>query len=321
MSAPLRADLPIIDVGLLPDDTDALAAIDDACARWGCFLIRGHAHLSALDDACIGDLRRAMHAFFAAPAAVKQAIERTADNTWGYFDRELTKNTRDWKEIYDVGPPDGSNIPQWPTAPAGFRGAVERYYAACESLAVPLLHALCRILGMPPAHLDPDFDRHTSFLRLNHYPPCPRPAGPDDPSGDPAHTFGISHHTDSGALTILLQDGPPALQLEREGRWYRVEAPPDTLTVNIGDVVQVWSNDRYRAPLHRVLANDQQHRYSVPFFYNPAHDAHYAPLPSLCVTAPARYRPIRWGEFRARRAAGDYADIGAEVQIADYRIG
>jgi hypothetical protein len=33
---------------------------------------------------------------------------------------------------------------------------------------------------------------------------------------------------------------------------------------------------------------------------------------------PARYRAINWGEFRALRAAGDYADQGEEVQIDHY---
>ena len=73
--------------------------------------------------------------------------------------------------------------------------------------------------------------------------------------------------------------------------------------VNIGDVVQVWSNDRYRAALHRVLANTRQPRYSAPFFYCPAYDTDYAPLPSTVDTAhPPRYRAINWAEFRARRA-------------------
>ncbi len=319
MAAAPLADLATIDVSRLPDDPSAIAAIDTACQRWGCFHVRGYAEISDLDNTVISRLQSAMRGFFAADQPVKQAIERTADNAWGWFDRELTKNTRDWKEIFDVGPADGLNVPQWPALPE-FQDAVSGYYRACESLAVSLLQALSAALGMPANHLDADFAAHTSFLRLNHYPPCPRPAAHDAPSGDPKHAFAISHHTDSGALTVLLQDGPPALQLQREGRWYIVDAPPDTLTVNIGDVVQVWSNDRYTAPLHRVLANATETRFSVPFFLNPNATAHYSPLPSLCALAPPRYRAINWGEFRARRAAGDYADIGTEVQISDYRL-
>ncbi|MEO1202195.1 MAG: 2OG-Fe(II) oxygenase family protein, partial [Pseudomonadota bacterium] len=88
-----------------------------------------------------------------------------------------------------------------------------------------------------------------------------------------------------------------------------------------GDMAQVWSNDQYRAALHRVITNTDRDRYSSPYFFNPSFDTDYAPLPS-CVSAsnPARYRPINWREFRTKRADGDYADYGDEVQITDYRI-
>lgn len=43
---------------------------------------------------------------------------------------------------------------------------------------------------------------------------------------------------------------------------------------------QVWSNGLYRAPVHRVLANRERERHSVPFFYNPSYDSNIAPVPS-----------------------------------------
>jgi hypothetical protein len=58
----------------------------------------------------------------------------------------------------------------------------------------------------------------------------------------------------------------------------------------------------------------------VPFFLNPSYDTTYAPLPTTITPEyPARYRPIQWREFRTLRAAGDYADIGEEIQITHYR--
>ena len=82
------------------------------------------------------------------------------------------------------------------------------------------------------------------------------------------------------------------------------------------------SNGRYAAPLHRV-AVPRAPRHSAAFFYNPAPGAVLAPLAALVDAAggrPARYRPIRWKEFRSRRYKGDVEDAGAEVQIEDYRI-
>jgi isopenicillin N synthase-like dioxygenase len=118
---------------------------------------------------------------------------------------------------------------------------------------------------------------------------------------------------------LLLQDDQPGLEVYRDGDWYLVEPRRDALVVNIGDIVQVWSNDRYRAALHRVIANSAAARYSAPFFFCPAHATDYAPLPTtIDADHPPRYRAINWGEFRALRVAGDYADLGEEVQISHY---
>ena len=100
-----------------------------------------------------------------------------------------------------------------------------------------------------------------------------------------------------------------------------MEPRRDALVVNIGDIVQVWSNDGYRAAPHRVLTNPAHERYSIPFFLNPSYETTYEPLPSTVTPQrPAAYRRISWREFRELRAAGDYADIGEEVQIHHYRL-
>lgn len=92
------------------------------------------------------------------------------------------------------------------------------------------------------------------------------------------------------------------------------------MIINIGDIVQVWSNDLYKAPVRRVLSSDRYSRFSVPFFLNPSLLTTYAPLPSAIAGTKAHYRPIKWQEFRNQRAAGDYANYGAEIQIDNYRI-
>jgi len=315
--------VPVLDIRRLADDPTALAALDRACADWGFFQVTGHGISQELMDATLARMRE----FFALPIAEKRAVERTATNAWGFFDRELTKNTRDWKEIYDVGPavtsgPLAGNVPQWPASLPEFRATILAFQEACTRLSYRLLEALALNLGAPAASLLDAFGpRHTSFLRLNYYPPCGDPASPDAPAMPASGQLGGRHHTDAGALTILLQDDQPGLQVEREGRWYLVEPRADALVVNVGDIVQVWSNDRYRAALHRVLAKRARSRDSAPFFFNPACDATYAPLPSVCDDDdPPRYCPIRWGEFRAARAAGDYADRGEEIQIAHFRL-
>ena len=310
--------VPVIDIAEL-ESPKSLAAIDAACRDWGFFQVTGH----GIEPEVISDLSTAMRDFFDMPVEKKREILRTADNPWGYFDQELTKNTRDWKEVYDFGPPDGKLLePQWPRGLPHFEPAIRNYYVQCERLAYRLLSALSVNLRLAKADLERYFgESHTSFLRLNHYPACPTPAAPEGLDTAREGYLGVNHHTDAGVLTLLLQDDQPGLQVFRDGQWHLVMPRSDALVVNIGDIVQVWSNDRYRAALHRVVTNAQRSRFSVPFFLNPSYETDYAPLPTMIdENHPPRYRSINWREFRSQRAAGDYADYGEEVQISQYEI-
>jgi isopenicillin N synthase-like dioxygenase len=310
--------LPVIDVGDLRDAATR-RAIDAACRDWGFFQIENH----GIDARTTAQLRAQMRAFFALPLSAKHAIMRTAENPWGFYDRELTKQTRDWKQIFDYGPPDGAAIvPQLPRELPAFETAIARFYSACDALALKLVDAIAGNLGMPPGALAACFrPDHTSFLRLNYYPACPAPARPAGASAVRHGHLGVNPHTDSGALTLLLQDEQPGLEVLREDTWHLVEPRDDALVVNIGDIVQVWSNDRYTAALHRGLVSADAERFSAPFFFNPAYATEYAPLPATVdALHPPRYRPIHWGRFRAQRAAGDYADRGEYHSINHYSL-
>src|SRR6188508_1859547 len=225
--------LPVIDVSDL-HRAATQRAIDAACRDWGFFQIVGH----GVSEYTLAALRREMRAFFALQLSAKRAIARTAENPWGFYDRELTKHTRDWKQVYDFGPADGSAIaPQMPRELPRFGSAIARFYAECDALAFELVEVIAGNLGTPPGALDSCFrPEHTSFLRLNYYPPCPLPARPADPSTAggrellPAFAalppsmagaghLGVNPHTDAGALTLLLQDDQPGLEVFHDGAW------------------------------------------------------------------------------------------------------
>jgi isopenicillin N synthase-like dioxygenase len=304
--------VPVIDINELRHP-DTLAALDAACRHWGFFQVTNH----GIPQDAIDDLFEEAHAFFERPLEFKREISRTKDNPWGFFDRELTKNEIDLKQVYDFGPGDGDAIrPQWPRRMPGFRKSIHNYYRHSERLAYRLLAAISTNLGVSPGYLSRGFGRqHTSFLRVNYYPVC---AGSSSPRNG---QMGVGQHTDAGALTLLLQDDQPGLEVFGDNEWHLVEPRRDALVINIGDIVQVWSNDRYFAALHRVIASAEKSRFSVPFFLSPDYRTNYAPVPTMVTgDRPARYKEINWGEFRRRRADGDYADYGKEVQIEQYRI-
>lgn len=308
--------IPVIDISDL-ESSSTRAAIDRACADWGFFQVTGH----GMPQSVIDEMFTMARAFFAQPAADKRRLLRDADNPWGFFDKELTKNRQDWKEIYDYGPDAGDGRgPRWPVGPLRprFERAVCDCYDSSTELALRLLAVIAANLGVDAEVLARGFERgaHTSFLRLNFYPRYPVDDAPAE-----ERPFGVGQHTDAGALTILMQDEHPGLEVLRGGRWHLVRPVPGALTINIGDIVQVWSNDRYRAALHRVVVADpRRERYTMPFFLNPSYDTTYEPLPpTVTRDHPAAYRRIAWREFRRLRAAGDYADLGEEVQIHHYR--
>ena len=144
---------------------------------------------------------------------------------------------------------------------------------------------------------------------MNYYPICGVAEDPD--------TLGISPHKDAGFLTVLLQDDDcHSLQAEVDGEWIDAHPVPGALTINTGDMAQIWSNGKYKAPLHRVLADKQKVRYSAPFFYNPGYQTFVRPFVSD--KSKSKYTKCLWGYFRAVRFAGDLTDLGVEIQIDDF---
>jgi isopenicillin N synthase-like dioxygenase len=308
-----------------PELRACVDAIRAACINWGFFQCTHH----GIPDDVLEHFDHECRSFFELPLSVKRPIKRTATNSRGWFDDELTKQIRDWKECIDIGQPgkskvDGEN--QWPSASAApaFRPAMERYYHHCWVLSRALLRACAVGLGMAPNHFDEEAEPHTSYLRLNYYPVCGQKIAPDThgyDEPDPEHegSLGINKHSDAGCLTVLRQypDQPSSLQVYQDDRWHRVVPMKGALTINIGDMMQVWSNGLYKAPLHRVLADRERVRYSAPFFYNPSYQTMVTPVKSAGVP---KYHPLSWAEFRRRRFEGDFGDYSADVQISDWLI-
>ena len=322
---------PVVDIsGLVAGDPGALERVARSlaapCAEWGAFHVTGH----GVPHADLERFAEAIQEFFDLPTAAKRALRRSRDNARGWYDQELTKNRPDWKEVFDYGAErDSANadaqhsdgVNQWPAGRDALRSTLLAHYASCEQLALALLRAVCASLDVAAETLDAAFAPHSSFVRLNRYPPCPNPAPLDAPLFPEEGHIGVHHHTDAGALTVLYQDDVAGLQIEYGGQFVLIEPVAGAFAINLGDMLQVWSNDRYRSALHRVIPSADRTRFSAPFFLNPGYAAVAEPLPRLLGPGePAHYRSISWAHFRDQRSAGDYADYGSEIQIADYRI-
>ncbi|TYZ64620.1 hypothetical protein PybrP1_008256 [[Pythium] brassicae (nom. inval.)] len=313
-----------------------VSALRSAAVDWGFFYITNH----GVSPEQFAAFQRAMRAFFALSKDVKNRIRRTGDNSRGYFDGELTKNKLDWKEVFDFagrhedGPPDdkvylrmGRDQNQWLPEDVlpGFRATMRAYSDHMEHISRRLLMLFAVTLGERFDFFDQFYRRaadeggekegllNSSLLRLNYYPVAP----------DPEQTMGVYQHTDPGALTVLLQDDDvTSLQVFHRGsqQWLFVPPIKDTFVINIGDMVQVWSNDKFVAPLHRVLANGAKERFSAPFFHHPAYEAAIKPVIIADANEKPKYRSLTWRQFMTQRVAGNYVDLGEEIQISQFRI-
>jgi isopenicillin N synthase-like dioxygenase len=317
----LLTAVPLIDLapflaGAPGARTAAARAVDAACSDIGFFTVAGHGVPEALATRMLETAR----AFFDLPVAEKLAVRPPRpEQSRGYIGlgAENLAGSRgdltavDLKEFFAIGPVDvpdedyyrrpeayPSFAPNlWPARPAGFRAVWTEYYRAMERLAGRIMSLFAAALGLPEDFFHDKTDRHISGLRANHYPEqreAPRPG-----------QIRAGAHTDYGAVTILLAESVPGLQvLNRRGEWADVAASPGTFVCNIGDLMQHWTNDRWTSTMHRVVnpplePGRSTRRISIPFFHQPNYDALIECLPGCWgPDHPPRYEPVTSGRHR-----------------------
>lgn len=308
--------IPTIDLNQV--SAQDIRDLDRACQDHGFFFITGH----DLDDH-LASVLSASQAFFDALQDAKHKYMRTAENPFGYYDRELTKQKRDLKEVFDFYVPRDRSASRmtWPDEPAGFESALTSYFEHCAVTAERCLALIAQALGLESDAFAEHFEQGASNVaRLNYYPSSDPLNAAQKSSAAPLGNMALHHHTDQGVITLLHQDNVGGLQAHStEDGWIDVPPKPGALVVNIGDMVQVWSNGRYRAALHRVTPIAQgRSRLSVPFFCQPHMKATMSPHPALGTPI---YKTFPWREFIEGRISDNYADQGDEdIQIDKYLI-
>ncbi|WOJ93651.1 2OG-Fe(II) oxygenase family protein [Congregibacter variabilis] len=179
---------------------------------------------------------------------------------------------------------------RWPTVE--FRQSVSAFYQDALSAAQRLQRLLALALDVPTDYFVNLHGGENITLRLLHYPAV------TSDTIDPQQ-MGAGAHTDYGMLTLLFQDAVGGLQVQSEsGTWHDVPPRPDAIVINSGDLLERWSNGRYRSTCHRVLPRQQStERYSIALFVDPDSDTLVEALPS-CVEAGAAalHLPITAGE-------------------------
>ena len=289
--------------------------VDAICRTTGFLAISDH----GVPDAVIGEAWRKATAFFDQPTEVKQAAKAPYPGyPYGYLgpNSEALAASRgvetppDLKESFNGGPldvPPGMIDKEalafcyaptiWPAAPAGFREAWEAYYRAMEDLAARIMRLFAAALTLPEDYFDAMIDHPVSALRALNYPAQTTPPKPGQ--------MRAGEHSDYGSLTILLpQEGSRGLQIQRaDGSWVDVPPIPGAFIINIGDLMQRWTNDKWVSTVHRVVnpANPEEamaRRQSFAFFHQPNWFAEIKCL-DVCLELgeAAKYEPVLSGPY------------------------
>src|SRR5882724_5066928 len=300
------SEIPVIDVAPLIDGAgDAaertVAALGKACADIGFVYVRNH----GVPRDLVARMAAQAKLFFARPMDAKMRIVLD-QRMRGYLPlnyRSYEGETRagtSHQEGFWIGherpltaanPLQGPN--QWPAGQPALKTVMQDYFVAVERLSRVLQRGFALALGLAPDFFTPLFAEPNSRLKLNHYPPQDAPEADND--------IGVVPHADSGGFTILWQDDNGGLEVQSKGgEW--VGAPPidDTFVINLGNVMQIWTNGRFSSTPHRVINRGGRDRYSVPLFVNPDSGARIAPLigPPTPDFAPFRYGDYQRDEWR-----------------------
>ena len=250
-----------------------------AAREIGFFYLKNH----GIDKTLLSDVQNASRQFFALPEEEKLAVAMINSSHFRGYNRaasEITRGQPDWREQFDLGAeraklPIDDNTPawarlqgpnQWPEALPELRPLLLRWQREMTAMSLRLLRAFALALKLPEEAFDPLYgEKPNEHIKLIRYPGRPEGEG----------NQGVGAHKDSGFLSFLLQDEQRGLQVEVEkDQWVEALPVPDTLVVNIGELLELATNGYLRATVHRVVSPPAAgERLSLAFFLGAQLDA------------------------------------------------
>jgi isopenicillin N synthase-like dioxygenase len=282
-------------------------AIGTAYQNVGFVAIQNH----GIDLDLVKNFYEAVKDFFHLPLSIKEKYEipgLAGQRGYTSFGKEHAKHSKagDLKEFWQIGQyvdkgdalhdayPDNVYITEIPA----FNELGKRLYKNFEKSGAAILSSLALFLGLPEDFFDDKIYKGNSILRAIYYPPI---------TEEPASAIRAEQHEDINLITLLVGASADGLEvLRNDGVWVPVKTAPDEIVVNVGDMLQRFTNDVLKSTTHRVVNPPRElwhtFRLSIPFFLHPVSSMDLTCLES-CITDenPLHYGPITAGEYLDER--------------------
>ncbi|GLJ26834.1 hypothetical protein SUGI_0524210 [Cryptomeria japonica] len=294
LSVPPALNVPLIDMAkiLSPHHSTKqpeMIRLAQACKEWGFFQVLNH----GIDRGQLEVIKKVAREFFKLPFEEKDKYAMIPGTVQGYGHGFIfsDEQTLDWCDMMALGtmPMSIRKENLWPSKPLLFSDTVQAYSMEVSRLCWTLLSAIAENLGLNSNIFEEMFGGNVQAVRMNFYPPCPRPD----------LVLGLSAHSDGSALTVLLQDDEcVGLQILKQNQWISVEPIPGALVINIGDTLEVLTNGEYKSVEHRVVTNRNNERLSIVTFHAPSYDVELGPLPQFIdEDRPRLYKSYKHADY------------------------
>ena len=280
--------------------------LGEAYEEVGFVAVKNH----GIPDGLIADLYKSVQQFFSLPLEQKrkyEIAELAGQRGYTSFGTEHAKGSDapDLKEFFQYGqvPRDNYKEEEYPAnvqvgEVAPFNITFDDAYRAFEKSGKSLLQAIALYLGMDEHYFDDYVHNGNSILRAIHYPPI---------THEPASAIRAEQHEDINLITLLVGASADGLEiLTKQGEWIPVTSLPDQIVVNVGDMLQRFTNNKLRSTTHRVVNPKRElwhtSRFSIPFFLHPRSSMSLRCLDSTVdASHPKLYEDATAGEYLDER--------------------